>query len=100
MSHLQQQVASGSYSLQRPYQLSQPPPTRRTAAATEPDAPKVDDRHIRHVFDLTVEGVRGLSVFDNTVWGEADCFVQYHFPTSSVSSDDESESTYAVLYAC
>ena len=29
---------------------------------------------------MTVSGVRGLSVFNNTVWGEADCFVQYHFP--------------------
>ena len=30
-----------------------------------------------------VSGVRGLSVFNNTVWGEADCFIQYHFPTLS-----------------
>ena len=30
---------------------------------------------------MTVSGVRGLSVFSNTVWGEADCFVQYHFPS-------------------
>lgn len=35
---------------------------------------------VEHVFDVTVSGVRGLSVFNNTVWGEADCFVQYHFP--------------------
>ena len=35
---------------------------------------------VHHTFDVTVSGVRGLSVFNNTVWGEADCFVQYHFP--------------------
>ena len=36
---------------------------------------------IHHTFDVRVSGVRGLSVFNNTVWGEADCFVQYHFPS-------------------
>ena len=48
---------------------------------------------IRHVFTVTVSGVRGLSVFNNTVWGEADCFVQYHFPcpTSLPQSEEEGE---------
>ena len=36
-----------------------------------------------HTFTVTVSGVRGLSVFSSTVWGEADCFVQYHFPSVS-----------------
>ena len=36
---------------------------------------------IHHTFTVRVSGVRGLSVFNNTVWGEADCFVQYHFPS-------------------
>ena len=35
------------------------------------------------MFDVTVSGVRGLSVFNSTVWGEADCFVQYHFPRAA-----------------
>ena len=38
---------------------------------------------IHHTFDVTVSGVRGLAVFNNTVWGEADCFVQYHFPSKA-----------------
>ncbi|XP_066282765.1 C2 domain-containing protein 3-like isoform X2 [Branchiostoma lanceolatum] len=33
-----------------------------------------------HIFEVVVEGVRGLSQFETAVWGEADCFVQYHFP--------------------
>ena len=38
-----------------------------------------------------MDGVRGLSVFSNTVWGEADCFVQYHFPTASEEAAEDSE---------
>lgn len=37
-------------------------------------------QYIQHVFEVVVEGVRDLSLFANTIWGEADCFVQYHFP--------------------
>lgn len=44
-----------------------------------------------HVFEVTVDGVRGLSVFSNTVWGEADCFVQYHFPTVSEEATEDNE---------
>ena len=37
---------------------------------------------VHHTFDVTVSGVRGLSVFNSSVWGEADCFIQYHFPAN------------------
>ena len=37
-------------------------------------------QYTQHVFEVVVEGVRDLSLFTNTIWGEADCFVQYHFP--------------------
>ena len=37
-------------------------------------------QYIQHVFEVVVEGIRDLSLFANTIWGEADCFVQYHFP--------------------
>lgn len=35
---------------------------------------------VDHSFEIVIEGVRGLQLFDNMIWGEADCFVQYHFP--------------------
>lgn len=35
---------------------------------------------VEHQFEITVEDIRGLCVFGSTVWGETDCFVQYHFP--------------------
>uniref|UniRef100_A0A8C5MD99 C2 domain containing 3 centriole elongation regulator n=1 Tax=Leptobrachium leishanense TaxID=445787 RepID=A0A8C5MD99_9ANUR len=34
-----------------------------------------------HVFEVHVENVKGLTPLQSTVWGEADCFVQYYFPT-------------------
>lgn len=40
-----------------------------------------------HQFTVQVEGVRALEVAANTVWGEADCFIQYHFPTLSEGDD-------------
>ncbi len=39
------------------------------------------------MFEVTVEGVRDLTAFNNTVWGETDCFVQYHFPTQLPPQD-------------
>lgn len=41
------------------------------------------------MFEVTVNGVRDLSAFNNTVWGEADCFVQYHFPSLLPVDDGE-----------
>ncbi|XP_052719599.1 C2 domain-containing protein 3-like [Crassostrea angulata] len=38
---------------------------------------------VEHIFEVVIEGIRGLSMFDNMMWGEADCFIQYHFPTQS-----------------
>lgn len=36
-----------------------------------------------HTFEVSVEGVRGLRLLETMIWGEADCFVQYHFPTQT-----------------
>ncbi|XP_026185547.1 C2 domain-containing protein 3 isoform X2 [Mastacembelus armatus] len=33
-----------------------------------------------HLFVIIVEKVRGLTPLQSTVWGEADCYVQYSFP--------------------
>ena len=47
---------------------------------------------VEHVFELCVEGVRDVGAFASTVWGEADCFVQYHFPTLTSDEDEMGES--------
>jgi len=40
---------------------------------------------VEHVFEVGVESVKGLRLRDNVIWGEADCFIQYHFPTQMTS---------------
>ncbi|NXX51004.1 C2CD3 protein, partial [Tricholaema leucomelas] len=35
---------------------------------------------LEHLFEIHVESLKGLSALQGTVWGEADCYVQYHFP--------------------
>ena len=34
-----------------------------------------------HLFVIRVEKVNGLTPLQATVWGEADCYVQYNFPS-------------------
>lgn len=46
---------------------------------------------VEHVFDLCIEGVRDAAAFASTVWGEADCFVQYHFPTLTTTTADDDD---------
>ncbi|XP_055958923.1 C2 domain-containing protein 3 [Patella vulgata] len=36
---------------------------------------------VEHCFELSIEGIKDLKLFENMIWGEADCFIQYHFPT-------------------
>lgn len=81
------QHATGHYPLQHPYHT--PHPQKRS----DPDEQVVetpDGAHpslLRHQFLVVVEGVRELQVPANTVWGEADCFIQYHFPTPTDRND-------------
>lgn len=35
---------------------------------------------MEHHFELHVEKVKGLAPLQATVWGEADCYIQYYFP--------------------
>ena len=45
---------------------------------------------VEHIFEVSVEGVKGLALADDMIWGEADCFVQYHFPTQMSSKQQGS----------
>ncbi|XP_041357389.1 C2 domain-containing protein 3-like [Gigantopelta aegis] len=42
---------------------------------------------VEHVFEVVIEEIRGLQLFENMIWGEADAFVQYHFPTAGQQND-------------
>uniref|UniRef100_A0A8D0HFV3 C2 domain containing 3 centriole elongation regulator n=1 Tax=Sphenodon punctatus TaxID=8508 RepID=A0A8D0HFV3_SPHPU len=41
---------------------------------------------MEHVFEVHVENIQGLTPLQSTVWGEADCYVQYHFPVQELDS--------------
>ena len=41
---------------------------------------------VEHLFEVIIESVSGLKLLDNMIWGEADCFVQYHFPAQMASA--------------
>ncbi|XP_056350914.1 C2 domain-containing protein 3 isoform X3 [Oenanthe melanoleuca] len=58
-----------------PHSLDHPPSTKPTMQL-DPEGEDV----VEHVFEIHVEGVKGLTPLQSTVWGEADCYVQYHFP--------------------
>ncbi|XP_053162073.1 C2 domain-containing protein 3 isoform X3 [Hemicordylus capensis] len=40
-----------------------------------------------HVFEVHLESVKGLTPLQSTVWGEADCYVQYLFPVQKLDSN-------------
>ncbi|NWZ13583.1 C2CD3 protein, partial [Agelaius phoeniceus] len=41
---------------------------------------------MEHVFEIHVESVKGLSALQSTLWGEADCYIQYYFPVQEAGS--------------
>ncbi|XP_004683252.1 PREDICTED: C2 domain-containing protein 3 isoform X2 [Condylura cristata] len=42
---------------------------------------------MEHHFEVFVEKVKGLAPLQATVWGEADCYVQYYFPVQDSQSN-------------
>lgn len=44
-----------------------------------------------HVFVIRVEKVKGLMPLQSTVWGEADCYVQYCFVSQDLDSIAEAD---------
>lgn len=50
---------------------------------------------VEHMFEVIIEGVSGLKLSDNMIWGEADCFVQYHFPAQTATAGRASGATVA-----
>lgn len=81
------QHANGCYPLQRPYCTPQRGGgVTMTTGDVEEVCPMQHPSLTHHQFIVQVGGVRELEVGTNTVWGEADCFIQYHFPTQSEDS--------------
>ncbi|KFP84851.1 C2 domain-containing protein 3, partial [Apaloderma vittatum] len=64
---------------QRPAHSLDPPPTNPTTLDQE------GEDLMEHVFEIHVESVKGLTPLQSTVWGEADCYVQYCFPVQEAA---------------
>ncbi|XP_060799699.1 C2 domain-containing protein 3 isoform X2 [Neoarius graeffei] len=41
-----------------------------------------------HVFLVRIQSVKGLTPLQSTIWGEADCYIQYSFPTQEEAWQD------------
>ena len=88
ISRITKDFSSGQYSIHRQYchskvQHSQSHPVDPISDNqnnTDTDVVEVANQNNQHIFEVVIGGIRGLSIFTNSVWGEADCFVQYHFP--------------------
>lgn len=97
ISCITKELSSGQYKIHRPHQFhdsshdhTRPAQSYSRDSSSEKDGNtkdgidggSVETMHqcTQHVFEVVIEGVRDLSLFANTIWGEADCFIQYHFP--------------------
>lgn len=49
---------------------------------------------VEHLFEVVIEGVNGLKLLDNMIWGEADSFVQFHFPSQTSTHDNRNSSAF------
>ncbi|KAK9961888.1 hypothetical protein ABG768_007286 [Culter alburnus] len=68
--------------LPRPAHMLDHRPHVETKASTIADVLR------EHVFMIRVERVKGLTPLQSTVWGEADCYIQYSFPAQNESRED------------
>lgn len=52
------------------------------------NAPPSAQANVEHVFLVRIERIKGLTPLQSTVWGEADCYIQYSFPTHEEACQD------------
>ncbi|XP_069496239.1 C2 domain-containing protein 3 isoform X2 [Ambystoma mexicanum] len=67
------------FSLQRPTHFIDPQPSFQPVMGPEAGG------LVEHIFEIHVDKVKGLAPLQSTVWGEADCYVQYYFPAQEPS---------------
>lgn len=52
------------------------------------NAPSSAPPNDEHVFLVRIEKVKGLTPMQSTIWGEADCYIQYSFPSQEEAWQD------------
>ncbi|NXP07875.1 C2CD3 protein, partial [Thinocorus orbignyianus] len=70
---------------QRPFHSLDPPPAKPSV-----EFDQEGEDLMEHVFEIRVESVKGLTPLQSTVWGEADCYVQYYFPVQETKLHEDS----------
>ncbi|XP_067998024.1 C2 domain-containing protein 3 [Melanerpes formicivorus] len=78
LQRLKAEEGKGPAVPQHPAHCLDPVPLQLTMSEPEGEGVMVE-----HVFEIHVESMKGLSPLQSTVWGEADCYVQYHFPVQA-----------------
>ncbi|RLW03283.1 hypothetical protein DV515_00006678 [Chloebia gouldiae] len=56
-------------------------PATKPTVQMEPEGEEL----MEHVFEIHVESVKGLTPLQSTLWGEADCYIQYYFPVQEAA---------------
>ncbi|KAG9470095.1 hypothetical protein GDO78_018895 [Eleutherodactylus coqui] len=84
LQRLKNEEGTAAVQIERPAHFLDPP-----QASVE--VSRLSESSTDHVFEIHVEDVKGLAPLQSTVWGEADCFVQYFFPVRSRASSPRSE---------
>ncbi|XP_066555458.1 C2 domain-containing protein 3 isoform X2 [Amia ocellicauda] len=83
LQRLRDEELSSASDLQRPiHSLDHIPHSQSKVHGS----PAHKDSITEHVFEITVERVQGLTPLQSTVWGEADCYIQYCFPTQATET--------------
>uniref|UniRef100_A0A8C5TWG5 C2 domain containing 3 centriole elongation regulator n=1 Tax=Malurus cyaneus samueli TaxID=2593467 RepID=A0A8C5TWG5_9PASS len=63
-----------------------PPVTPRPPHSLDCQSDPKGEELMEHVFEIHVESVKGLTPLQATVWGEADCYIQYYFPVQEAAA--------------
>ena len=102
VTRLLQHYAGGKYILQRPY-LAPVPARPEPPSQVEPGWKEVEDVEavvrgtdasrlgtdlISHQLVFTIRSVKNLPELNSEIWGAADCFVQYHFPSQNMQVEE------------
>ncbi|CAF0752136.1 unnamed protein product [Didymodactylos carnosus] len=57
----------------------------------------LNSQSVEHQFEIMIEGINGLRAFESLIWGESDCFIQYHFPVQIDKQQSSNSKTISGL---
>ncbi|MCJ8739880.1 hypothetical protein PDJAM_G00052460 [Pangasius djambal] len=84
LQRMRDEELSSVSQLSRPVHLLDHRPMEDMKVNAPSSAQAIDE----HVFLIRIERVKGLTPLQSTIWGEADCYIQYSFPTQEEAWQD------------